>query len=244
MYDVHSHILPGLDDGAKTVDEFLAMARAAAAGGTRVMLATPHRRDVTEDFSITYLGELFAEMVDELDARGVGLTLALGMENHLDADLPEALSRGEALTMNGARYALVELPFFGHPGWVEPALADIQESGVTPVLAHPERIEMLQRDPDLLRAFVERGMLTQVTAGSVTGLWGDEVKRLTHDLLGRGLVHVLASDTHAPDGPRSPALLPGMRAAAEIVGAEKARAMVVDAPRAVIEGREVTMSGS
>ena len=90
-----------------------------------------------------------------------------------------------------------------------------------------------------MHAFVERGMLTQVTAGSVTGLFGDEVKRLTHSLLRRGLVHILASDTHAASGPRSPALLPGMEAAAEIVGAEKARAMVLDTPRAVIEGREV-----
>ena len=238
MYDVHSHILPGLDDGAKTVEEFVAMARAAAAGGTTVMLATPHRRDVTEGFSIAYLRELFAEMVEELEARGIELTLVLGMENHLDAELPEALARGAALPMNGTRYALVELPFFGHPHWVEPALSDIQASGITPVLAHPERIELLQRDPDVLRAFVERGMLTQVTAGSVIGQWGDEVKRFTHDLLGRGLVHMLASDTHAPDGPRSPSLLPGMEAAAEIIGAEQARAMVLDTPRAVIEGRE------
>ena len=239
MYDVHSHILPGLDDGAKTVEEFVAMARAAVAGGTTVMLTTPHRRDVTEDFSIAYLRELFAEMVAELETHGVGLTLTLGMENHLDAALPEALASGEALTMNDTRYALVELPFFGHPDWVEPALADIQASGVTPVLAHPERIEMLQQAPDLLRAFVERGMLTQVTAGSLTGQWGDEVKRLTHNLLRRGLVHILASDTHTPSGPRPPALLPGMRAAAEIVGAEKARAMVFDNPKAVIQGREV-----
>ena len=125
MYDVHSHILPGLDDGAKTVDEFVAMARAAVSGGTTVMLATPHRRDVTENFSIPYLRELAAKMVDTLAARGVGLTLVQGMENHLDADLPEALARGAALPMNGTRYALVELPFFGHPDFVEPVLADI-----------------------------------------------------------------------------------------------------------------------
>ena len=239
MYDVHSHILPGLDDGAKTVDEFVAMARAAAAGGTTVMLATPHRRDVTENSSIPYLRELAAKMVDTLTARGIGLTLVLGMENHLDVDLPEALSRGAALPMNGTRHALVELPFFGHPDYVEPVLYDIQESGITPVLAHPERIELVQRDPELLHAFVERGMLTQVTAGSLTGHFGDDVKRLTHSLLRRGLVHILASDTHAASGPRSPALLPGMEAAAEIVGADKARAMVLDTPRAVIEGREV-----
>ena len=129
MYDVHSHILPGLDDGAKTVDEFVAMARAATAGGTTVMLATPHRRDVTENSSIPYLRELAAKMVDTLTARGVGLTLVLGMENHLDVDLLEALSRGTALPMNGTRYALVELPFFGHPDYVTPACCAPSSNG-------------------------------------------------------------------------------------------------------------------
>ena len=94
------------------------------------MLATPHRRDVTENCSIPHLRELAAKMVDTLAARGVGLTLVLGMENHLDVDLPEALSRGTALPMNGTRYVLVELPFFDHPDYVEPVLYDIQASGI------------------------------------------------------------------------------------------------------------------
>jgi protein-tyrosine phosphatase len=103
------------------------------------------------------------------------------------------------------------------------------------VLAHPERLEVFQRDPDLLEGFVERGMLSQVTAGSVLGSFGSRVKRLTHSLLRRRLVHVLASDTHSPRGPRSPLLPPGVEAAAAIVGEERARAMVVDTPKAILD---------
>ncbi len=239
MYDIHSHILPGVDDGAKTVDDFVAMARAAAGQGTTAMLATPHRRDITENFSVEYLTDHAAKMVEELRAQDIELTLLLGMENHLDLDLPEHLSDGIALPMNGTKYALVELPFYGHPNYVEDVLFKIQVQGVTPILAHPERLELFQNDPDLLLKLVERGMLSQVTAGSVTGHFGGKVKRLTLSLLRRELVHILASDTHFPTGPRSPALRRGMTAAAEIVGEEKARAMVDDTPRAVIEGREV-----
>ena len=96
------------------------------------------------------------------------------------------------------------MPFFGRPGFIEPALDEVMEMGLIPVLAHPERIEAFQDDPDMLKGFIERGMLSQITAGSVIGYWGEEVKRLTLALLGGKMAHVMASDTHHPDGKRSP----------------------------------------
>ncbi len=104
-----------------------------------------------------------------------------------------------------------------------------------PVLAHPERIEAFQRDVKLLETFVERGMLSQVTAGSITGHFGKRVRRFTHALLRRGLVHVIASDTHFATGPRSPTLLPGVEEATRVLPAELVQAMVVDTPRAILD---------
>jgi protein-tyrosine phosphatase len=103
------------------------------------------------------------------------------------------------------------------------------------VLAHPERIEAVQRDPEMLVGFVERGMLSQVTAGSVEGHFGRKVRDFTRTLLRRRLVHILASDTHFAEGRRSPKLSPGVEAAADIVGQAEARAMVMDTPRAVLD---------
>ena len=157
------------------------------------------------------------------------------MENHLDLELPEDLEKGRALPINGTRYALVEMPFFGNPNYMEDVLFQVQLQGITPVLAHPERIEAIQKDTDLLAKFVERGMLTQITAGSIVGHFGRSVRRFTHGLLRRGLVHIVASDTHTPEGPRSPELGEGLVAAAKIVGEERARAMVVDTPKAVLD---------
>jgi protein-tyrosine phosphatase len=235
MYDLHAHILPGVDDGAATREDAVEMARVAAEHGTKVILATPHRRDITDNHSVPYIQDLLAQLNLDLEKAGVELKLLLGMENHLDLELPEDLSKGRALTINGSRYALVELPFFGYPNYVEDVLFQIQVQGVTPVLAHPERIEAIQRKPDLLVGFVERGMLSQITAGSVVGHFGGNVRRTTRSLLKRGLVHIIASDTHFPRGPRSPVLPPGMEAAASIVGYERARAMVVDTPRAILD---------
>ena len=239
MYDLHSHILPGIDDGAKSPEDTVEMARVASEHGTKVILATPHRRDVTERWSIPYLRELVDDMNDRIQKEGIDLALLLGMENHIDVDLPGEVSNGRALPINGSRYILVEAPFFGRPNYLEDVLFQIQIQGLTPVLAHPERIEAFQGDPELLASLVERGMLSQITAGSIVGHFGGRVRRITNNLLRRGLVHIIASDTHFPGGPRSPKLPPGLEAATGIVGMEKAKAMVVDTPRAIFENLPV-----
>lgn len=235
MYDLHAHILPGVDDGAKTPEDTIAMAQVAADTGTITILATPHRKDVTEGSSVAHIRGLINEMNSQIKDRGNALTLVLGMENHLDLDLPDEIEAGRALPMNETRYILVEMPFFGKPNYVEDVLFRIQLQHLTPVLAHPERIEMFQQDPDLLASFIERGMLSQVTAGSVIGLFGRRVKGITNLMLRRNLVHVLASDTHFPGGPRSPRLGIGIEAASAIVGEDAARAMVVDTPKAILD---------
>ena len=235
MYDLHAHILPGVDDGAKTPEETLNMARIAVAEGTKVMLATPHRRDITENWSVGYVQDLLHEMNEKLHSGGIELDLRLGMENHLDIDLPDELSAGRALPMNGSRYILVELPFFGRPIHVEDTLFRVQLAGRTPVLAHPERIETFQQSPELLATFVNAGMLSQITASSITGHFGKRVQRFTKVLIQRGLVHIVASDTHSAEGPRTPKILRGLDVIAGMVGGQRARAMVVDTPKAILE---------
>lgn len=239
MYDLHAHILPGVDDGAKSPEDTLEMARVAAENGTKIILCTPHRRDVTENWSVPYIRELLDEMNSRIEGEGIDLKFVLGMENHLDIDLPDEYANGRALPINGSRYMLVEMPFFGRPNYIEDVMFRLQAQGVTPVLAHPERIQAFQQDPDLLAKFVEQGMLSQVTAGSLLGYFGGSTKKFTASLLRRNLVHIIASDTHFPSGPRSPKLPPGVDAVANIVGEEKARMMVVDTPKAVLENQPV-----
>ena len=239
MYDLHAHILPGVDDGAVTPGDTLQMSRVAAETGTEVVLATPHRRDVTENWSVAHLHRLIADMNRQNADHGIDITLVLGMENHLDQALPAEIEAGRALPMNDSRYILIEMPFFGKPEFIEETLTTIQERGLVPVLGHPERIEAFQQEPALLASFVEGGMLSQITAGSVVGTWGDDVRRFTHELLRRRLVHVMASDTHFAAGLRSPRLDVGIEAAADIVGMDEAIAMVVDTPLAILEDRPI-----
>ena len=241
VYDLHAHILPGVDDGAKTPEDAVAMARVAADQGTKVVLATPHRRDITDNWSVEHVRGLLDDVNGRIRSEGIDLPLVLGMENHIDLDLPDEVASGRALSMNGSRYILVEMPFFGRPNFAEDVLFRLQLQGLTPVLAHPERIEAFQRDPELLVSFVERGMLSQLTAGSIVGHFGRDVRRFSNVLLRRGLVHIIASDTHVPDGARSPKIRLGLDAAQGIVGRDRARAMVVDTPKAILDDREVVV---
>ena len=241
MYDLHAHILPGVDDGAVTPEDTLAMSRVAAETGTKVVLATPHRKDVTEDWSVPYLRSLIADMNAQNQAHGVDLSLVLGMENHLDTDLPAEIAAGRALPMNGTRYILIEMPFFGRAEFLEDTLSEVQSMGLIPVLAHPERIEAFQEDPELLRRFLKNGMLSQITSGSVIGFWGEEVKKFTHSLLEQRMAHVMASDTHHSNGGRSPRMDVGLERAADIVGYEVAQAMLLDTPKAILNDEPLDM---
>ena len=236
MYDLHAHLLPGVDDGAKTIEDTIEMARVAAQHGTRAVLATPHRKDVTENLSVQHVRDLLREVNDRLRSEGIPLSVLQGMENHLDPELPDEIAAGRALPMNGTKYILVEMPFFGRPGYVEDTLSRIQSDGLVPVLAHPERIQAFQQELSLLADFVERGMLSQITAGSLLGHFGAWTRDFTNSLLRRGLAHVIASDTHTPTGPRSPMLRPAVEAAAAIVGQDRANAMVETTPKAILEG--------
>lgn len=241
MYDLHAHILPGVDDGAVTPEDTLAMSRVAAETGTKVVLATPHRKDVTEDWSVPYLRSLIADMNAQNQAHGVDLSLVLGMENHLDTDLPAEIAAGRALPMNDTRYILIEMPFFGRAEFLEDTLGEVQSMGLIPVLAHPERIEAFQEDPELLRRFLKNGMLSQITSGSVIGFWGEEVKNFTHSLLEQRMAHVMSSDTHHSNGGRSPRMDVGLERAADIVGFEVAQAMLLDTPRAILNDEPLDM---
>ncbi len=239
MYDLHAHILPGVDDGAATPKDTLAMSRVASETGTKIVLATPHRKDVTENWSVAYLIALIMVMRAQNREHGVELSLALGMENHLDTDLPAEIAAGRAIPMNSTRYILIEMPFFGRPDYIEDTLSEVQSTGLVPVLAHPERIEAFQHDPDMLRRFIKKGMLSQITSNSLIGFWGEEVADFTRYLLRNGMAHVMASDAHHAMGGRSPRMDVGLEAAADIIGLDGAMAMLVDTPKAILEDKPV-----
>jgi protein-tyrosine phosphatase len=227
LIDLHSHVLPGLDDGSETLAEAAEMCRAAQADGITVLAATPH---VRHDYPTTPDAmEAALARVREV-ARGT-VTVVPGGELDL-AELdrpPEELARF-ALAGNPS-YLLVETPYRGWPLDIGQRLGKLRAQGMTPVLAHPERNDEVQRRPELLEPLVASGALAQLTAASLDGRVGKRARDCAFDLLERGLAHLVASDAHHPT-----VRAIGMSDAAAAVGDEAlARWLTEAVPRSIVE---------
>ena len=235
MIDLHTHVLPGIDDGARSVAESRAIALEAAAHGVTMLAATPHVRD---DFPTT--AEVMEEGVEAIRAdfaeQGIPMEVVHGVE--VDIGLLWAIPREELWRLTIAqtgRYLLLELPYRGWPFALEPAVKRLVELGITPLLAHPERNSEVQDQPHRIRGLVEAGSLVQVTAASLDGTRHRAARAAALRLIDLGLVHVLASDTHGPHIRRQ-----GLAEAAASLGdSGLARYLTVDVPRAIVAGEPI-----
>lgn len=235
LTDLHSHILPGVDDGARDLAEAVAMAHAALADGITTLAATPHSLDCLGKITPAELEAGVAELERCLQAQGLPLRVAVGSEVALIAGLPRQIDAGLVVSLNHSRYLMLESPFEDAPSQIDDLIFQAQVRGYVPLLAHPERSPALAGHLDRVRALVERGALVQITAGSLEGLFGRSAQVAAERLLAAGLVHVIASDAH--DARRRPPRLSKAEAlAARIVGRERARALVADNPAAILAG--------
>jgi protein-tyrosine phosphatase len=196
LIDLHSHILPGIDDGARSLEDSLDIARAAVADGITVIAGTPHvRDDWPTDAGV--MERRVVELRAELEHAGIPLDVRPGGEIAIEwlARLPlDELCR---FGLGGnPRYLLVETPYYGWPLELADRLFALRDAGITPVLAHPERNAEVQSRPEWLVPIVQSGVLVQVTAASVDGRIGRKVRACGLELIDRGLAHMLASDAH------------------------------------------------
>lgn len=240
MIDLHCHVLPGIDDGPATVEGSLEIARLAAAGGTTVLVATPHvswryRNDAaTIAERVAALNERLASE-EVLTADGRVLEVRAGAEVALTL-IPE-LDDGQlaALGLGGGPWLLVEPPFTPVAPNLEAILLELQRAGHRVVLAHPERCPAFQRDPAALERLVRAGLLTSVTAGSLGGRFGGEARRLALVLAREGLLHNVASDAHDAVN-----RTPEIAAELERVGLAPLEPWLTGAvPAAILDGGEV-----
>jgi protein-tyrosine phosphatase len=237
LIDLHSHILPGLDDGAADMEVSLAMARRAVDEGIQTVVATPH---VSLDYPVDaeMIGRAVGELNLALVRAGIPLPVLPGGEVALQrlAQLDDAELR--AICLGGGDCVLVESPYAGAAPSLDALVFELEARGFRPVLAHPERSAIFQREPERLRTLVHRGVMTSVTAASMAGRFGGEVKRFTLRLFRENLVHNVASDAH--DDERRPlALAAGFEAAeAELPGLAWQRYWYTTAaPAAMLAGR-------
>lgn len=178
MYDLHSHLLPGIDDGSPGWEQTIEMARIAAADGVTCLALTPHIMAGSFMPDRETVLDLIGEMAVRLKKAGIDLTLVPGSEVYLSPEVPQLAQAGQITTINdGGRYVLLELPMLEYPLFAQDVLFRLQLQGLAPILAHPERNRVLAADPTRPRELVRRGILVQMNAGSLLGQYGRQVQR-------------------------------------------------------------------
>jgi protein-tyrosine phosphatase len=241
VIDLHSHILPGVDDGAPSLDVALDMARMAVADGIQVMACTPHFMPGVYDNEAGDIRYRIDSLGRELRSAGIDLRLVVGADAHIRPDFLNCLRENRILTLNDSRYVLFEPPHDILPQRLDDLLHNILMAGYVPILTHPERLRWIEKNYALVQNLVQQGVWMQITAGSLTGGFGRRPHYWGQRMLAEGLVSILASDAHNV-GSRPPRLAEAVTVAAAELGSGEAQNLVVMRPQCILENAPVEMS--
>lgn len=233
MIDLHCHLLPGIDDGAQTIEASLEMARIAVADGITTTACTPHIYPGMYENTAAGIRDAIAAVERQLADAGIPLKLTIGADAHMTRELQDRLDAHTAPTLGDTRYFLLEPPHHVAPPHFEDHVSSFLMAGYVPVITHPERLTWIEQHYDAFVRVAQRGAWLQVTSGSLTGDFGSDAKYWGERLVDEGWVHILATDAHGTHR-RRPELAKGRRAAEKMLGAEEAEAMVTTRPAAML----------
>jgi len=242
MIDIHTHILPDIDDGPETLDECIEMLQKAQTDGIHALIATPHT--LNGIYSCT--PEMVTQGIEHLSAQikknNFSMTVYPGMEIHICDDLHTQIENNSLISLNNTRYVLIELPAPLIPPQFKDVVFQLRLKGYYPILAHPERNFAVQKHPEILYDFIEWGVFMQVTAASVTGFFGERIKKLCKRMLQNRLVHFLASDAHSSDS-RPPVLSEACFICEKVLkDIKEAHALIEDNPKKLIANESIQMN--
>ncbi len=239
MIDIHTHILPSLDDGPKTIEESIELCKIAANDGIKTIVATPHSKDGVYEAKSDETLRKVKELNIKLKEIQLDLEILPGAEAHINERLVKDIESGEVLTINnGRKFLLLEVPFFFVPPATDKLISNLRSIGIVSIISHAERIIKFQKNPEILDQLVKSGTLIQITAQSLTGDFGSRERKCAEWLLKHEMVHFIASDVHSLVG-RPPILSQALERAAEIIGEKKARALVSHNPEQIINGLDI-----
>lgn len=240
MIDIHCHILPGLDDGAMSLNEAVEMARIAETEGIEKIVATPHLfRGNYQYQDLSIVEDKRKELTSVLETNGIQVEILGGAEVHISHNLIDEIRKNRShLVLCKSSYMSVEFPSNHVYSGIKRLFFELMSEGITPIIAHPERNSVFIRNPSLLHELVQMGGLTQANSYSFSGFYGREIEETVFRLLELNLVHFVGSDGHNKRS-LAPRLMGAVKRIEDVVGKKMAKALVWDNPKAVIEDREI-----
>ncbi|MFZ3100862.1 MAG: CpsB/CapC family capsule biosynthesis tyrosine phosphatase [Desulfitobacteriaceae bacterium] len=237
MIDIHSHILPGLDDGSKSVEDTLGIVRQLRKAGFETLLATPHVLEGTDFLHPEEILSATEQVRQAVTEAGIPVEILPGAENYIFPDLAKWVRAGKLLTLgNTGKYILVELPMLEIPYYTEQVFFELQVLGITPVLAHPERNRGLAEEPERILEWAKKGILFQLNLRSLSGHYGSQARQLAEIMLNSDLSHVIGSDAHRLSGSEL-TYVDGLQRVKEIVGETRYFDLTRGNPQTILEGK-------
>jgi len=235
MYDIHSHILPGIDDGALDLAVSMEMARAYVDQGVACVACTPHILPGIYHNTGPLIREAISQLTAHLRDADLPLMLVPGADNHMVMDFIPGLRTGRLLTLADTAYVLVEPPHHVAPARLEDLFFALQLEGYVPILTHPERLTWIEERYATIQHLAAHGVWMQITSGALRGAFGRRARYWSERMLAEGLVQVVASDAHNMRA-RRPDLADGLKVAEALVGAEEAHHLFVTRPQGILSG--------
>ena len=234
MIDIHTHILPEIDDGASSLDQSLEMAGIAVADGITTIIATPHCLNGLHSISREEIISACKKLNSALEEHNISLNVLPGSEIRLCPEIMDELEKGRLMTVNDAgKYIFLELPDQFVPRPVVGFINRLRNRGITPVITHPERNPVIQQHVEVLYDLISAGGLSQITAGSLTGDMGRRAFKSCRQIVEQNLVHFVASDAHSVKS-RPPVLSAAFRKLSALVGDEAAENIMIKAPERML----------
>ena len=237
MIDIHSHIIPNVDDGARSVEEtFNILKEAQEAGFTDVIL--------TSHFLLNYYETNAQELIfwkeklqEVLKKQGTKINLHSGMEIYITNQMEELLENKKILTLANSRYMLIELPLATNVKYFDYVVYYLEAKGIKPIIAHPERYKCVQKDPDIVEEYIEKGCLIQCNYGSIVNLYGREAEKTIKTLLKKNQVHFLGSDVHRENGTYL-IILDAIKKIRKKIGKNKINEITTINPKKILQNEE------
>lgn len=222
MVDIHSHLIPNVDDGAKSPEETIELIKEAKEVGVTDIILTPHYIINSYEQNAETLILLKDKLQQIINSENININLHIGMEVYITDNLVEILKQNKILTLAGSKYLLMELPLSTNVRYLDMIIFKLIENNIIPIIAHPERYKFIQEDPSKVRELIDSGCLIQSNIGSILGIYGGKAKKTIKYLLKNDLIDFVATDTHRKNT-IYPLLEKGIKKIEKITGKEKVK---------------------
>lgn len=241
MIDFHSHILPAIDDGSRDIDETYDMLREAKEAGFSAIISTSHYIEESYNCNKEEREKIISNLQRGLEQKNIDLKIYNGAEAYVSRDLNLQIKENKVPTINNSKYVLFELPMNTKVLFLEDAIYNLLSMNIIPIIAHPERYTFVQEDPNALLELIEKGVLFQMNYGSVSGLYGKNIKKTAMKLLKANMIHFLGTDAH-----RHHSIYTNMNELKDniikIIGEEKFKELSEENPNHVINNEDITIT--